>query len=88
MGGMVTRPKLDQSVKLTPDFVRHYGLTAQETRLVEALANGATPEEAAAEFDVSIATIRKHIQSIFIKTGVRRQIDLVRLALLHPSGSR
>ncbi len=73
-----------RSVKLATGFIQFYGLTAKEARVLQALVNGATPENIQAELQISMATVRKHIQSIFNKTGVRRQIDLVRLVLLSP----
>jgi DNA-binding CsgD family transcriptional regulator len=35
----------------------------------------------AASLGVSLATVRTHIRALFDKTGVRRQAELVRLAL-------
>jgi DNA-binding CsgD family transcriptional regulator len=59
-----------------------YGLTGAEARVMTALALGATVEAIAAEHGVRNSTVRAQIRSIFAKTGVNRQCDLVRLALV------
>ncbi len=80
----VSDPESRLRVSLTKPFVQCYGLTRAETRLVEALANGLSLEDAHTQFGVSMATVRKHLQTIFAKTGVNRQTDLVRLVLSSP----
>lgn len=56
-----------------------YGLKAAEIRLAEALAKGMAPEEYAISVGLQISTIRTQLRSVFIKTGTKRQADLVRL---------
>lgn len=56
-----------------------YGLTRAESRVAVALLRGSTPDEIADAFEVSIATIRTHLQRIFTKTATRRQSELIRL---------
>jgi DNA-binding CsgD family transcriptional regulator len=58
-----------------------YRFTPAEQRLLERLAAGATLEEVADEQHVARTTVRTHLRSLFDKTGVRRQSELVRLAL-------
>lgn len=60
-------------------FRRRFGLTAAEIRLVRGLAAGGTLKGLAEEFDVSINTLRVQLRQVFAKTGVNRQVDLVRL---------
>ena len=50
--------------------------------MVEGLANGLSTEAAAEALDISIATLRTHLQRIYAKTGTHTQGGLVRLALL------
>lgn len=57
-----------------------FSLTPAEARLAAAVVGGATVAEAAERFAVSAATARAQLKSIFAKTGVSRQVDLVRLA--------
>jgi DNA-binding CsgD family transcriptional regulator len=58
-----------------------YGLTQAEARVMAALTLGATVDEIAAAHGVRTSTVRAQVRGIFEKTGVRRQSDLVRLAL-------
>lgn len=58
-----------------------FQLTPAETALAIQLANGLSLEEAAAELSIRRNTARAHLRSIFSKTGVRRQTELVRLFL-------
>jgi DNA-binding CsgD family transcriptional regulator len=58
-----------------------YGLTEAEARVMAALALGATVDEIARTHGVRPSTVRAQVRSIFEKTGVHRQSDLVRLAL-------
>jgi DNA-binding CsgD family transcriptional regulator len=58
-----------------------YGLTDAEARVMAALALGATVDEIARKHGVRPSTVRAQVRSIFDKTEVHRQSDLVRLAL-------
>jgi DNA-binding CsgD family transcriptional regulator len=58
---------------------RMYGLTPAEARLVGEVADGRTLAEIAEQRAVSISTLRSQLVAAFDKTGVRRQVDLVRL---------
>lgn len=61
---------------------RLYGLTNAEASLALRLIEGCTVGEAAKRLNVSRNTARSQIRAIFVKTGVTRQTDLLRL-LLH-----
>lgn len=56
-----------------------FGLTKAEAILATLLARGLSISEAAEELDVSPHTARAQLKSIFAKTGVTRQAELVRL---------
>jgi len=58
-----------------------FGMTAAEARLASAIAQGASLEQYGADNDVRPGTLRTQLSSIFLKTGVGRQVDLV--ALVH-----
>ena len=60
---------------------RLYDLTETEARVMVGLASGATVDDIATRHGVRASTVRAQIRSIFEKTGVNRQSDLVRLAL-------
>jgi len=57
-----------------------YKLIPAEAALVRALSEGLTPEAFADQRGVSVATDQTQLQSVFSKTGTRRQSDLMRLA--------
>lgn len=62
-------------------LARMFGLTCAESRVLAHLAEDRTPAEIGSSLGVSISTVRTHLQSLFQKTGARRQPELVRLAL-------
>jgi DNA-binding CsgD family transcriptional regulator len=71
----------EPSRRSAPDaaFLRDtLGLSPCEIRLVAHLVAGQTIEEAARELHVTPNTARTHLKSIFLKTGVRRQSELIR----------
>jgi len=51
-------------------------LTAQEMRVVEALADGRRPKQIAFDWRVSLPTVRKHLQRAKRKTGARTLAEL------------
>jgi DNA-binding CsgD family transcriptional regulator len=60
---------------------RLYHLTETEARVMVGLASGATVDDIATRHGVRASTVRAQVRSLFDKTGVNRQSDLVRLAL-------
>lgn len=62
-----------------------YGLTPAECRVALLLSDGRSPREISQTIGVSFHTVRSQMKSIFARTGVRRQSELVRL-LLNNSG--
>ena len=74
----------DSDSKATPPLrlaQELFNLTGAETMLAIQLANGLSLEEAAAALNIKRNTARAHLRSIFSKTGVRRQTELVRIFL-------
>lgn len=61
------------------------GLTRAEAQLTALLAHGVRLEAAADALAISYGTARTHLKHIFYKTGVERQVELVRLILGNPS---
>lgn len=57
-------------------------ISMAEARLTRSLACGCDLDEACAALNISVNTARGYLKSIFEKTGVTRQAELVRLALL------
>ena len=62
-----------------------YGLTMAEARLATRIAQGLSLGSAAATLGITINTARSELKSIFVKTGSRRQAELVHLLMSWPS---
>lgn len=58
-----------------------YGMTPAECRVALLLSDGRAPREIAEMVGVSFNTVRSQMKSIFAKTNVRRQGELIRLLL-------
>ena len=65
-----------------------FGLTPAETRVLGRVLSGSSVAKAAAELGVAATTARTHLDSIFAKTGVSRQFQLLRLAAQITSATR
>jgi DNA-binding CsgD family transcriptional regulator/PAS domain-containing protein len=65
------------------ELMARFGLTAAEARLTRALAEGGSLRQIADRLDMSYFTARSHLRSIFAKTGLHRQAELVRLFVSH-----
>jgi DNA-binding CsgD family transcriptional regulator/PAS domain-containing protein len=63
---------------------RLFGLTAAEARVCERLVGGATVDEIARALGIGVETVRTHLKSIFAKTGVGRQAELVARIMATP----
>jgi DNA-binding NarL/FixJ family response regulator len=77
---VIARPRPDAE-RIAGRVRRLYRLTEAEARVVAALTLGETVEQIALAHGVRVSTVRAQVRSIFEKTGVHRQTDLVRLAL-------
>jgi DNA-binding CsgD family transcriptional regulator/PAS domain-containing protein len=66
-----------------------FGLTPAETRVLASLFAGRTLAETAATLGIAGTTAKTHLEHIFLKTGVARQAELMRLwtGLISPTGS-
>jgi DNA-binding CsgD family transcriptional regulator len=69
----------DQPCAETGMLTGLYDLTRTEALLASALSGGHSIESAAASLHMQPTTARSHLKSVFRKTGVNRQQDLVRL---------
>jgi DNA-binding CsgD family transcriptional regulator len=58
-----------------------YGLTPAEGRVALLLGDGHAPRKIANMVGVADSTVRSQIKSIFSKTGVKRQGELIRLLM-------
>lgn len=57
-----------------------FDLTPAETRVYGEIIYGRQPKEIAAVLGVEITTVKTHLRRIFMKTGTRRQAELIQLA--------
>jgi DNA-binding CsgD family transcriptional regulator len=73
-------PEQDQH-DLAENAANTFGLTLAETRVLAALLGGETLADIATTLRIAPTTARTHLQSIFGKTAVDRQTDLMRLAM-------
>ena len=62
-----------------------FDLTPSESKLVQALTQGLTVEEAAARCGFTLSTARTYLKQVFGKPGTRRQPELVKLILTSPA---
>ena len=69
----VARPAI-ASAQIIQDL---FDFTPAEARVARGIAAGKTVHDLAVEAGVSAGTIRQHLKSVFSKTGVSRQADLV-----------
>lgn len=60
-------------------FAARYSLTTMELKVLRLIAEGHTPREVAARTNTQVSTVRSHLRSLFNKTGLRRQVDLLRV---------
>ncbi|MBR1217993.1 helix-turn-helix transcriptional regulator [Bradyrhizobium sp. U87765 SZCCT0131] len=72
----------DMAPDVESEFVRQmFDLTPAEAAVTRGLAAGLSLEDAAISLDISRNTARAHLRSIFSKSGITRQTELVRLVL-------
>jgi DNA-binding CsgD family transcriptional regulator/PAS domain-containing protein len=88
-GGVSTEPTVaiyvrdpEANADVGSDLVRQlFDLTPAEAAVARRLTAGLSLEDVAAALDISRNTARAHLRSIFSKSGITRQTELVRLML-------
>jgi DNA-binding NarL/FixJ family response regulator len=68
------------------EFAGMHGLTPSERGVLFDLVNGHAASDIAAARNIAVGTVRDHIKSIHLRTGLKRQIDLVRHVCLLSGG--
>jgi DNA-binding CsgD family transcriptional regulator len=72
----------ERSVAVENEALRNlFGLTPAEAEVARKLTEGLSLEQAAQALHISRNTARAHLRSIFSKSGITRQSDLVRILL-------
>lgn len=74
----VREPSLN-GISSLETVARLYGLTASEARVLQALAELDGIPACAERLGISRTTVKTHLRNIFLKTGVNRQADLIKL---------
>jgi DNA-binding CsgD family transcriptional regulator len=69
-------------------FVKRYGITPAECRVLMLLVQGMTPAEIADCLGLSLPTVKTHLTRVFDKTGAHGQAALMRLAVSALAPSR
>ena len=62
-------------------FAARYGLTRMESRVLAEIITGQGLPHVAETLQIGATTARSHLQKIFLKTGIAKQAELVRLFL-------
>lgn len=70
----------ERQFEVTGDALRElFGLTPMEAKIAASIANGLSVHESAESLGLATNTVRAHLRSVFAKTGVSRQSQLVYL---------
>jgi DNA-binding CsgD family transcriptional regulator len=72
------RPSFDEGLAST--LATTFGLTGAEGRVLSALLEGLSLSDIATRHQISINTVRSHLQRLFEKTNTKRQSDLIGIA--------
>jgi DNA-binding CsgD family transcriptional regulator/PAS domain-containing protein len=83
----ISDPNLQQPISID-NLVSVYNLTPSEAQVAISLANGHSIDEIADLSNHSAHTIRSQLKSVFRKTGVSRQSELIKLLLTGPFAQR
>jgi DNA-binding CsgD family transcriptional regulator len=79
----------DRRLSASTELIAHdFGITAREAEIAALLATGYDIQTVARRLAISIHTTRTHMKSIFSKTGIHSQADLVRRIATGPAGIR
>ncbi|WP_295557530.1 helix-turn-helix transcriptional regulator [uncultured Hyphomicrobium sp.] len=62
-------------------FVRRYGISHAECRVLLLIVQGKTAREVATELGISVATVKTHVARLLDKTHTERTVDLIQLAM-------
>jgi DNA-binding CsgD family transcriptional regulator len=82
---------VDPELEPVPDsdaLRRLYGLTKNEAKVALHVLDGKGLVPIADELEISLATVRTHLQHVFDKTDTHRQAELVRLLLRAVTATR
>ena len=65
------------------DPMKKFALTARETEVLAAIAEGQSNKEIAKRFSISEQTVKHHLSKIFAKVGVTNRLELALFSVQH-----
>lgn len=72
----------ESSINISPGALRSiYGMTEAEATVTTMIVNGLSPREISELNHVSVETVRSQLKGVFIKMGVSKQQDVIRVLL-------
>nr|WP_282440982.1 helix-turn-helix transcriptional regulator [Novosphingobium sp. SG919] len=75
---LITLTDLDEPYQVKRrDLVAIFDLTVREADVAALIAEGHSPQQAAAHLRIGLDTVRQHLKAIYSKLNVSRQADLV-----------
>lgn len=77
----VVRKMVDRLTLLSQKMGAAAGLTSRELDVLLSMAAGQTDKEIAREFSLTEATVKRHIRTVFLKTGAVNRVQAVALAM-------
>ena len=80
-GLIVATPLSKSSIPPVTLVAGLFSLTRSEARVAEGIIQGKSVKQLASELGLSTATVRSYLKSVFAKTGVHRQAELVSLLM-------
>ena len=81
MSSSIARKVVASFSKVDANNINVETLTSREREILDSLARGRMNKEVAAELEISIGTVRKHIQHIYEKLHVNTRVEAVNLYL-------
>ena len=81
MTSSIARKVVASFSKVNVNDVNVATLTVREKQILDSLARGRMNKEVANELDISMGTVRKHIQHIYEKLHVNTRVEAVNLYL-------
>ncbi len=80
-------PPMDDLMSNADKFYSQYSISEREKEIIEALAQGKTNKEIAAELYISINTVKTHIKNIYRKLDIRNRVQLLHKIKVTNEGS-
>jgi len=64
---------------VSDDLLSRWGISRREGEIIELVSQGLSNQEIAGRLFISLSTVKKHLNNVFLKTGVSNRVQLVRL---------